>query len=175
MSRVSIASEMRGLTKQAASLISAYRKQELPSNPRRGRRNGDQIPLSAWMAGAEGWHSSKISAVVSGSARYPYRSLAASRNVLRNRIASRYKICGAQLYMLNSYLEMRYRGASSTSIFPPDGVADKGLDLSTILVAVDWLVDCASGRPLPLSAILSQKLADLIVQFQLYATLKEAA
>lgn len=84
---------------------------ELKSNPRRSRRNGHGLPLSAWMAGAPKTAKSKIDAVTSGKARYPYHLPGDGARTLARAIANRYDVTHVQAWLIEQYVVRHYRGA----------------------------------------------------------------
>lgn len=93
-----------------AAALRTHFNHELPRNRNRGKRNGDGMPLSAWMLGANRSAVSKIQSVTDGTARYPYGTKTASIEALMWRIAERYQITTVQASLLCEHLNSRYSG-----------------------------------------------------------------
>jgi hypothetical protein len=167
------ATAMNELTKQAVAFLRNERITELPYNKRRAHRDGNGCPLSAWMLGVYCKSTSKILQVCNGNARYPYSTLGASRSVLCDRISKRYGMTGTAIYLLDDYVATRYRGRNDrlSSKWLPKYRLDAPLDATLAARAYYWIQDCSERQPIPLRAILSQQLTDLVLQFSLYDTL----
>lgn len=173
MNKRGLTSAISSLKKEAAALIREARKQELPANKK--RREGDGSPLTAWMAGAGKREPSKIVAVTEGRARYPYSTLSASIEVLADRISSKYNITAAQYEFLLFHLSGKYRGrVGYGERYYGKQIIDRDLPRPCLKEAVDFLRDASDGMNIPLSAILSKRLADLILLHQLYTSTEKA-
>jgi hypothetical protein len=98
---------------QMAALFKEGLKSALPRSKTRGRRNGDDRPLTSWMAGAPDKYESKIEQVLNGCASYPYLQIGAGAKILSDRIANRYKVTWIQHSLIEDYVLSHYRGRST--------------------------------------------------------------
>ena len=85
----------------------------LPRSKTRGKRNGNDMPLTAWMRGAFDSHQSKILAVDAGQMKYPYHNIGGGARHLATRIANRYQVTWIQHYHIEEHVLRFYRGHES--------------------------------------------------------------
>jgi hypothetical protein len=164
------------VSKEVHKLVAASRKAEFPRNVKRCQRNGNERPLTAFMAGAREGEPSKITAVLDGRARYPYSTHSAAVYVLARRIVGKKKITSAQYLLLLEYLSHRYRGRidSEKECRNPDLVIDADVPDDLFWESRHLLEQAAGRSEMPLRAILSQRLTDLILLHQLFQATQKA-
>lgn len=100
------------LEKQLATIIKNGLKNAMPRSKTRNRRNGNGMPLTAWMAGVNKQEPSKIFAVCEGRVRYPYIHVGYGARALGDRIAQRYGVTSIQHDLILEHLLRHYRGSN---------------------------------------------------------------
>lgn len=145
--------------------------EELPRNPNRRNRGGCNSPLSIWMEGTPKNCPSKILAVTSNKASYPYANYISGIRVLASRIALKYKITWVQHAFLLDHLIGRYAGRNDGGHAPHGIYEPHGLVFAEIcnqyFEAQKLLLENAGHTCMPLNAILSPNVTNLILQLQL--------
>lgn len=163
---------------QLEDFIREHFELELKTNRRRILRNGDNVPLSAWMAGAQKTAKSKIDAVKNEQSRYPYRLPGDGARVLAWAIAHRYDVTKVQLSLIEQYVLQRYRGRyddypnEAGLVNQPDGI-DAGKTLSP-MQALEAICKALgrSTQELPLRALIDPKVTNALLLLQLKETIE---
>lgn len=176
MNRRELQSSGKAIAKDIAKLIEDCRTKELPRNKNRQKRNGNGSPLVAWMAGTSKREQSKIEAVTNGRATFGYCTFSSAYHVIAQRIAKKRQLTSVQYELLLQYISHRYRGrlGSELSYRYYSFLIDSGVDDALVYETKDLMVDIAGGKEIPLCAILSSRLTDLLLIFQLYTAARKA-
>jgi len=168
---------MKSLHKMVAMFVKECRASELPANKRRGQRNGNGRPLSAWMEAANnGRYESKITAILDGRVRSVGGPFNASVLRLADRISTRYQMTEAQYMLLVDYLFCRYRGRPPYMPYIPEHVlrSDKERWFPDH-ESLDFLREVRGKDPLPLRAIISPRMTDMVLLFILYKSVERSS
>lgn len=132
--------------------------------------NGGGIPLTAWMAGVPDKYPSKIIAVTSGLARYPYRTYGAGSFHVFLRLVKGRHLTDIQHVLLSEAVGSHYRGKDGIDFDDYcAGMAMYPTRSFSVFCEIRKLIWSKRLSNVPLNFLLSEKLTDLILMKCLYS------
>lgn len=157
------------LDKEISLLLNSCMSSSLKRRCRNQYSNGVGLPLTAWMAGARKGGHSKIIAVTSGAAKYPYDTYGRGSFEVFLRLVKNKAITDIQYLLIHQTVSSYYRGRpdvefgdyyTKTAMYPTN---------SHRVFNEIYKVILSTGKTnAPLNFLLSEKLTDLILMKCLY-------